>query len=91
MAKSEPLTTILSTKGQLILPQGIRRDRNWNAGTRLIVEDTPEGVLLRSTAVFAPTKPEDVFGCLTYAGPPKSLEDMEAGVAAEARRRHAGN
>ena len=91
MAKTEPLTTTLSTKGQLILPQGIRRDRNWNAGTRLVVEDTPDGVLLRPAAVFALTRPEDVFGCLAYAGPAKSLEDMDAGVAAEARRRHAGD
>ncbi|MGR4862436.1 AbrB/MazE/SpoVT family DNA-binding domain-containing protein [Caulobacter sp. LARHSG274] len=91
MAKPKPLTTTLSTKGQLILPQGIRRDRNWGPGTRLVVEDTPDGVLLRAAAVFEPTKPQDVFGSLPYAGPPKTLEDMEAGVAAEARRRHAGD
>ena len=89
MAKTEPLTTTLSTKGQLILPQAIRRDRNWNAGTRLVVEDTADGVLLRRAAVFAQTLPEDVFGSLAYAGPAKSLGDMDAGVAAEARRRHA--
>ncbi|HWU79865.1 MAG TPA: AbrB/MazE/SpoVT family DNA-binding domain-containing protein [Caulobacter sp.] len=89
MAKPEPLTTILSTKGQLILPQGVRRARNWGPGTRLMVEDTPEGVLLRPVSVFAPTHPDDVFGSLAYAGPPKSVEEMDAGVAAEARRRHA--
>ncbi len=91
MAKPVPLTTTLSTKGQLILPQGVRKSRNWGPGTRLTVEDTPEGVLLRPASVFAPTRPDMVFGSLRYDGPPKSVEDMDAGIAAEARRRHAGD
>ena len=91
MAKPEPLTTTLSTKGQLILPQGVRRAHNWGPGTRLVVEDTPEGVLLRPVSVFALTDPNDVFGSLRYDGPPKSVEEMDAGIAAEARRRHAGD
>lgn len=91
MAKPEPLTTILSTKGQVILPQGIRRGRNWPPGTRLVVEDTPDGVLLRPVSVFAPTKPSEVFGSLAYAGPPRTVEEMDAGIAAEAQRRHAGD
>ena len=91
MAKPEPLTTTLSTKGQVILPQGVRKARNWGPGTRLVVEDTPEGVLLRPASVFATTDPNEVFGSLRYAGPAKSIEDMDAGIAAEARRRHAGD
>jgi hypothetical protein len=61
------------------------------ARNALVVEDTADGVLLKTAPVFAPTRPEDVFASLTYAGPPKTLEDMEAGIAAEARRRHAGD
>ena len=91
MTKPEPVTTTLSTKGQLILPQGVRRARNWGPGTRLVVEETADGVLLRPAAVFAPTKPEEVFGSLTYAGPARTIEDMDAAVAAEARRREAGD
>lgn len=91
MTKPEPVTTTLSTKGQLILPQGIRRGRNWGPGTRLVVEETADGVLLRPAAVFAPTKPEEVFGSLAYEGPARTIEDMDAAVAAEARRRHAGD
>jgi AbrB family looped-hinge helix DNA binding protein len=89
MAIAEKLTTILSTKGQVILPKAIREQRRWEAGTRLVVEDTADGVLLRAAPVFAPTRGEDVFASLPYAGPPKTLADMEAGVAAEAKRRHA--
>ena len=91
MATDERLTTIVSTKGQVILPKAIRQQRHWDAGTRLIVEDTAEGVLLKAAPLFAPTRIEDVHGCLPYAGPPKTLEDMDAGIAAELKRRHAGD
>ena len=87
----EQLTTTVSTKGQVILPKAIRRALRWEAGTRLVVENTPEGVLLKPEPAFAETRPEDVFGCLAYDGPPKSLSDMQAGVLAESKRRHAGH
>ena len=88
MAISERLTTTVSTKGQVILPKAIRRSLGWEAGTRLVVEDTPEGVLLKPESVFAETRPEDVFGRLAGKGAPKSLAEMEAGILAEAGRRH---
>jgi AbrB family looped-hinge helix DNA binding protein len=83
------LTTIVSTKGQVILPKSIRRQKHWEAGTRLVVEDTGEGVLLRPAPHFPETKPQDVFASLPVSGPSKSLEEMEAGILAEAKRRHA--
>ncbi len=90
MSAPERLTTTVSTKGQVILPKAIRQARRWEAGTRLTVENTPEGVLLKPEPVFAETRLEEVFGCLAYQGTPKTLEEMEAGVLAEAKRRHAG-
>ena len=89
MSALERLTTTVSTKGQVILPKAIRQARRWEAGTRLTVENTPEGVLLKPEPVFAETRLEEVFGCLAYQGTPKTLEEMEAGVLAEAKRRHA--
>jgi len=38
--------------------------------------------------VFPPTRPEDVRGSLPYNGQPKTLEEMDAGVLAEAKRRY---
>lgn len=88
MAKpSARLTTIVSTKGQVILPKAIRDQRHWLAGTRLTVEDTAEGVILKSAPLFAPTKVDDVFGALGYDGRSLSLEEMDAAIAAEAKRR----
>ena len=91
MPTPEPLTTTVSTKGQVILPKAIRRALRWVAGTPLLVENTSEGVLLKPEPVFSETRPEDVFGSVTFDGPPKSLQEMRAGVLAEARRRHAGD
>ncbi len=88
MAQPVSPTTTVSTKGQVILPKAIRERRAWDAGTRLIVEETLEGVLLKPVPAFAPTQADEVFGMLPHAGGPKSLEEMEAGVLAEARRRH---
>ena len=83
------LTTTVSTKGQVILPKAIRQRRNWAAGTRLLVEETPDGVLLRAVPVFTPTRPEDVAGMLAYRGRPKTIEEMDLAITAEVKRRHA--
>jgi len=82
-------TTTVSTKGQVILPKAIRERRNWAPGTRLVVEDTTDGVLLKVAPVFAPTRPEDVAGMLAYRGPPKTIEEMDAAITAEVKRRRA--
>ena len=91
MPTRKPHTTVVSTKGQVILPKSIRAGRGWGPGTKLVVEDTGEGVLLRVLPVFACTSPDDVYGMLRVTGGPKSLEAMEEGILAEARRRHAGD
>jgi AbrB family looped-hinge helix DNA binding protein len=89
MDTADKPTTTLSTKGQIILPAAIRRRRHWDAGTRLVVEETPEGVLLKPAPLFKRTRVADVFGSLSHRGPPKTLDEMDAGIAAEVERRHA--
>ncbi|TGP56860.1 AbrB family transcriptional regulator [bacterium M00.F.Ca.ET.230.01.1.1] len=91
MSASQKPTTTVSTKGQVILPSAIRKRREWSAGTRLEFQETPEGVLLKLAPTFTATQPKDVFGSLPSRGAPKTLEEMDAGVLAEARRRYARN
>ena len=91
MAAAEKLTTIVSSKGQVILPSALRKRYAWGAGTRLTVEETKDGVLLKPAPAFAKTRPEDVFGALPHTGKPKTIAEMDAGVLAEAKRRHAGD
>lgn len=90
MAKLDSATTRVSTKGQVILPKAVRVKRNWPAGAELVVEDTPEGVLLKAAPVFPPTRFEDVAGMLrggSQARRALTVEEMDEAVQIEARRR----
>lgn len=88
MAAPDPLTTTVSTKGQVILPKALRESRHWTAGTRLVVEDTSEGVLLRPAPAFPRTGLGEVFGMLQASGPARTIEEMDAAVLEEAAQRH---
>lgn len=87
MGVQEKITTTLSTKGQVILPKAIRDQKHWSAGTKLIVEETAEGVLLKAAPIFASTDIDAVFGSLRSNRPPLSVEEMNAVIAKEASRR----
>ncbi len=89
MALVKQATTTVSTKGQVILPKAIRDGRGWHAGQKLIVEETPDGVLLRPANPFAPTRVEEVFGCLDARGKHVEVEDFDKAIANEVRRRRA--
>src|SRR5437764_1152952 len=39
--------------------------------------------------LLRPTRYEDVYGILKYSGPPKTLEEMDAAITAEVKRRRA--
>lgn len=79
--------TRLSSKGQVVLPRAIRDAKAWRAGQLLAVVSTDEGVLLKPLKRFERASLDEVVGCLRYTGKPKSIEEMDAAVAREARRR----
>ena len=81
-------TTKLSSKGQIILPKHIRTAHQWQAGVEFLVEDTPEGVLLRPLKLFKPTRLKDVIGCAGYKGPKKTIEEMDDAIAAGVKATH---
>ncbi|HEY5410935.1 MAG TPA: AbrB/MazE/SpoVT family DNA-binding domain-containing protein [Caulobacteraceae bacterium] len=87
MAASPPLKTRVSTKGQVILPKPIREQRNWPVGTELVVENTEAGVLLRAAPAFEPSSIGQVFGMLRRPGRALTIEEMDAALEEEARRR----
>lgn len=85
-------TTKVSSKGQVVLPLSVRRKRKWEPGTTLVVEETPEGVLLRPQKPFPPTNMDEFIATLEsrkYTGKPKTVEEMDASIANEVRRRRA--
>ena len=79
--------TRLSTKGQVVLPKRIRETRAWKAGMEFSVEATAEGILLRPLEGRRVVTLEEVAGCLRRPGKAKSIEEMDAAVAAEVRGR----
>lgn len=87
MGIHEKIGTVVSTKGQVILPKTIRDRMRWSAGTKLTVEETADGVLLKARPIFPETTLDEVFGSMRYDGPALSLEDMDAAVMREAKRR----
>jgi len=78
-------TTRLSSKGQVILPKSIRSAHHWEPGVEFMVEDMANGVLLRPVKPFQQTRLEDVIGCTGYKGPARTIEDMDAAIAAAVR------
>jgi len=80
--------TRLSTKGQIILPKGIRDSRDWGPGTEFTVEETGDGILLRPAARFPRTALDAVAGCLRVSRKSKSLARMSDAVDREVIRRH---
>lgn len=78
-------TTILSSKGQLIIPKAVRSKHRWQAGTVFVVEDTETGLLLKPRKTFPTSRVEDGLGCAGYQGPPKTLEEIQEGLDAAVR------
>lgn len=69
MAGPEKFGTTVSTKGRVSLPAAIRKRRDWGVGTRLQVEDTLHGVLLRPVrALPRRSRRTCLVPCLTTAG-----------------------
>lgn len=87
MAAPERLTTTISTKGQVILPKAIRDQRRWSAGTKLTVEDTADGILLKASPIFPATDINAVAGSLKRPRRAVTLKEMDDAVAREAKRR----
>ena len=83
------MRTKLSTKGQVILPKAIRDKHRWKPGTELDIEDRPEGVLLKAGNRKKTGSILDLAGMLKYDGPSRTIEEMDAGIIEEVKRRHA--
>lgn len=89
MAVAENQTITLSSKGQIVLPQAIRRKLRLAAGAKLRVEELDGKIVLEPEPLFKPTRLEDVYASANYKGAPVSIEEMDAAIMDEVKRRHA--
>lgn len=83
--------TKISSRGRIVLPKAIRDKRRWKAGMHLVVEERPEGVLLKpvekkkkKTLTIA-----DWVGILKYEGPARTVEEMNVAIDEDFRLRYA--
>ena len=81
--------TTISSKGQVVLPKALREKRRWKTGTKLTVEDRPEGLLLKAVDTRKKLTIDDWAGIVKYKGPTRTIEEMNAAIEKEVRRRHA--
>ncbi len=51
--KTNPVSVWFTTKGQVVIPAGLRREFHIENGTRAIVQATPEGILLKPVTQWA--------------------------------------
>lgn len=82
------MTTRLSTKGQLVIPKEVRERHGWQPGVELEIEDRESYVIVHAAGEVPETTLDELIGCAGYEGPPRSLGEMEAGIAEGARRSH---
>ena len=81
-------TTTLSSRGQIVIPKVLRDARHWHAGTSFVVEEVPQGLLLKPVSTFAPSTLKHVMGCAGYRGPALSQADIDAALNADVARRY---
>jgi AbrB family looped-hinge helix DNA binding protein len=74
-------TTVLSSKGQVIIPKPLREAHHWKPGQRLAIIESGDGILLKPAEPFPATSIAEVAGCLPYTGKTKSLAEMEEAIA----------
>ena len=73
--------TRLSDKGQITIPQAIRKAYKWHSGIEFAFIETDQGILLSPVKPFKTTTIQDVLGCTGYKGHKKSLVGLQTGFA----------
>ena len=75
--------TTLFSGGQIVIPKALHESRHWHAGTSFLVEEVPQGILLKPVSTFAPSRLQDVMGCTRYRGSTLSRADINAALHAD--------
>ena len=76
-------TSVVSSKGQIVIPSAVRADMAVEAGTRVAFVKTPEGWLLKPA-----TRPVTALKGMVKKKPakPVSIEDMDMAIRKRAGR-----
>ena len=80
-------TAVVSTKGQVVIPNEVRRRLGIKSGTRLHFEVKGPEARLRVARARDPSSVAGGSGLLAYSGPPVALEQMDPVAALKRARR----
>ena len=85
----ENFQTVMSSKGQVVIPKKIRQSLGLEPGQPFLLESTDEGILLKPVVdSFQETSLDEVAGCLSRPGRQSvSIEEMEAAIERGVRER----
>jgi len=70
----------LSSKGQLVIPRGIREQLGWRTEMELLIVPTGNGVMLWPKPEKSGKRLESLRGCLGYSGSRLSDAELNAPV-----------
>ncbi len=80
------LITVMSTKGQVIIPSAIRNSHDWHSGVQFSIVDEGNRLILKPISQEPSLNVADVAGCIKYKGPKVSLDKMSKAPYALARK-----
>lgn len=69
-------TITLSSKGQVVIPKGIRDELHWDVGTQIALVSSASGVTLKAVPKKTGRKLADLIGLFKHEGPPLSVEEL---------------
>ncbi len=69
-------TLTLSSEGQIVIPQAVRDELHWQAGTQLTLISSASGLTLKAQAPKSGRTLADLIGILPYDGPAISTERL---------------
>ena len=83
------VTTLLSSKGQIVIPRRICRSHKWRKGVEFIIEESGDSLILKPNKPFRPTSFDEIYGCLKFKGRKKSLKEMGKAMSIGAEKSNA--
>ena len=91
--KSKPVTTKVSSRGQVVLPASVRAAKNWGPGTELTVVERGDEVVLRKRSKreekYPPITIDEFLARIPkYDGPYITDEMIDQAILDEAARRY---
>lgn len=84
-------TTLLSSKGQIVIPKALRDEKQWSAGTEFSVEATVDGLILHAIQPAKKLSAKQGIAKLRsyfqYKGKPITDKQIDEAIAIGVKRR----